>query len=52
MAKNRALSLISKNFATEPDVWPLIENSLDGLGIQVYVYTTYIAGKVADEPVV
>jgi O-acetyl-ADP-ribose deacetylase (regulator of RNase III) len=34
------------------DVWPLIENSLDGLGIQVYVYTTYIAGKVADEPVV
>ncbi len=34
------------------DVWPLIENSLGKLAIPVYVYVTYIAGKVADEPVV
>jgi O-acetyl-ADP-ribose deacetylase (regulator of RNase III) len=34
------------------DVFPLIENSLDGLAIPVYVYTTYIAGKAVGEPVV
>lgn len=34
------------------DVLPLIENSLGGLGIPVYVYATYIAGKAAVEPVV
>jgi O-acetyl-ADP-ribose deacetylase (regulator of RNase III) len=34
------------------DVLPLIENSLGGLAIPVYVYVTYIAGKAADELVV
>ena len=34
------------------DVLPLIENSLGGLAIPVYVYVTYVPGKAADEPVV
>ena len=32
------------------DVLPLIEISLGGLAIPVYIYATYIAGKAADEP--
>jgi len=34
------------------DVWPIIENSLAGLAIPVYVYAIYHPGQVADEPVV
>jgi len=32
------------------DVWPLIENSLGGLSIPVYVYAVYHPGQAADEP--
>ena len=32
------------------DVYPLIENSLGGLDIPVYVYATYHPGQQADEP--
>jgi len=32
------------------DVWPLIESSLGGLDIPVYVYSVYIAGQKAKEP--
>jgi O-acetyl-ADP-ribose deacetylase (regulator of RNase III) len=31
------------------DVWPLIENSLGGLAIPVYVYATYHPGQPANE---
>jgi O-acetyl-ADP-ribose deacetylase (regulator of RNase III) len=34
------------------DVWPIIENSLAGLAIPVYVYAIYHPGQVAHEPVV
>ena len=34
------------------DVRLLIENSLGDLAIPVYIYDTYIAGKVADEPII
>ena len=34
------------------DVRLLIENSLGDLAIPVYVYVTYIAGKVVDEPII
>jgi O-acetyl-ADP-ribose deacetylase (regulator of RNase III) len=34
------------------DVWPLIDTSLGGLAIPVYVYATYQPGKAADEPIV
>jgi len=34
------------------DVWPIIENSLAGVAIPVYVYAIYHPGQVADEPVV
>jgi hypothetical protein len=32
------------------DVWPLIEHSLSGLDIPVYVYAVYHPGQAADEP--
>ena len=31
------------------DVWPIIENSLSGLAIPVYVYVIYHPGQPADE---
>jgi O-acetyl-ADP-ribose deacetylase (regulator of RNase III) len=32
------------------DVFPLIQNSLGSLTIPIYVYTTFVADKAADEP--
>ena len=32
------------------DVWPIIEHSLGGLAIPVYVYAVYHPGQPADEP--
>jgi O-acetyl-ADP-ribose deacetylase (regulator of RNase III) len=34
------------------DVLPIIENSLGGLAIPVYVYEIYHPGQAVDEPVV
>ncbi|CAG7857288.1 hypothetical protein MCAMS1_02059 [biofilm metagenome] len=32
------------------DVWPLVANNLDGLGIPVYLYAVYCPGQAAQEP--